>query len=111
MCCVAAHEPDGRRILLVPADITGSTLRLILRLDSLHLREQRPGARASASSYRRSSWRYSPSATPKTVPVMVPVGAKKTGVPNLSNATGRFNSVKVRMPPVAFLKRPFPPVI
>ena len=50
MCCVAGHEPDGRRTLPVQADITGSTLRLILRLDSLHLRAQRAGARANAFS-------------------------------------------------------------
>jgi len=48
MCCVTAHEPDGRRTLSVQADITGSTLRLILRLDSLHLGAQRVGARAFA---------------------------------------------------------------
>src|SRR5438094_147871 len=33
MCCVAAHEPDGCRTLFVRADITGSTLRLVLRLE------------------------------------------------------------------------------
>jgi hypothetical protein len=50
MCCVAAQEPDGRCTLSVQADITGSTLRLILRLDSLHSGAQRVGARAYAFS-------------------------------------------------------------
>lgn len=108
MSCAAAHEPDGRRTLSVLADITGSTLRLILRWDSLHSGAQRAGARAYAFSYCRSSC-PSPLATPETVPVIVPVGAKKTGLPNLSNNTGTFNSVKVRKPD-AFLKRPAPPV-
>ena len=36
--CVAAHEPTVAASLSVRQTITGSTLRLILRLDSLHLR-------------------------------------------------------------------------
>jgi hypothetical protein len=109
MCCAAAHEPDGRRTLSVLADITGSTLRLILRLDSLHLEGQRLGARAYAFSYCRPSC-PSPPATPETVPVNSPVEAKKTGFPKASANTGTTISVKVRLPD-AFLKRPVPPVI
>jgi hypothetical protein len=47
MCCVAAHQPDGHRALAVQAVITGSTLRVILRLHSLQLGAQRVGARNS----------------------------------------------------------------
>jgi hypothetical protein len=48
MCCVSDHKSDGRRTLFVQAEITESTLRLILQLDSLPLGAQRVGARAYA---------------------------------------------------------------
>ena len=38
MCCVAAHEPDGGHTLSLQAEITGSTLRLILRFGVVVLR-------------------------------------------------------------------------
>ena len=83
------------RTLSVQAGITGSTLRLILRLDSLHLGAQRVGARAYAFSYCRSSWRSSSAATPETVPVNSPVAAKKTGLLEASANTGFTVSVNV----------------
>src|SRR5438552_1721256 len=46
MCCVAAHAPDGGHTLSLQAEITGSTLRLILRLESSYLGARRGGARA-----------------------------------------------------------------
>src|SRR2546427_10620311 len=110
MCCVAAHEPDGRHTLSVQADITGLTLRLILRLDSLHSGAQRVGARAYASSYRRSSCPSSPMATPETVPSNSPVSVPSTTPPEELNTTGVNIAVNVRVPD-APLKRPVPPVI
>ena len=110
MCWVAAPEPDGRRTLSVQADITGSTLRLILRLDSLHLGAQRVGARAYASSYCRSSCPSSPMATPETVPSNSPVSVPSTTPPEALNNTADNIAVNVRAPD-APLKRPVPPVI
>ena len=110
MCCVAAHEPDGRRTLPVQADITGSTLRLILRLDSLHLGSQRPEARAYGFSYRRASCPSSPMAAPETVPSNSPVSVPSTTPPEALNNTGNNVAVNVRAPD-ASLKRPVPPVI
>src|SRR5260370_13788223 len=43
---ILRSNPKPSRTLSVQADITGSTLRLILRLDSLHSRAQRRGVRA-----------------------------------------------------------------
>ena len=102
------HEPDGRRTLSVQADITGSTLRLILRLDSLHLGAQQVGARTYAFSYFRSS--SSPMATPEIVPSNSPVIVKSSGVPEALNNTTFTIAVDVRAPD-APLKRPVPPVI
>ena len=49
MCCIAADQPHDRCTRPVKADITGSTLRVILRLDSLYFRVQRGGAHAMPS--------------------------------------------------------------
>ena len=98
------------RPLSVQADITRSSLRLILRFNWLPLGAQRVVARAYAFSYRRPSWRSASAATPETIPVNSPVEAKKTGLLEASANTGSTVSVKVRTPD-AFLKRPVPPVI
>ena len=110
MCCVAVQEPDARRTLSVQADITGSALCLILRLDSLHCGAQRVGAGACACSYCRSSCPYSPLATPKTVPSNSPVFVRSSGALEALNNTGVNVAVNVRVPD-APLKRPVPPVI
>jgi hypothetical protein len=110
MGCIVDHKTNGRRTLPVQAGITGSTRRLILQLDSSHLRARRAGARAYAFPYCGSSSRSSSAATLETVPVICPVSAKKTGLLEASANTGFDISVNVRMPD-AFLKRPVPPVI
>ena len=79
MCYVAAHQPDGRRTLSVQADITGSTLRLILRLDSLHLEAQASRSTRICVSLSPLVLAFLVYGRPETVPSISPVSARSAG--------------------------------
>jgi len=107
--CIAAYLPHDRCTRPVKADTTGSTLRVILRLDSCTLgyNEQE---HTLCLPYCRSFWLSSSVAAPEIVPVNCPVLVKSTAPLESLNNTGDVAPVNVSVPD-ASLKRPVPPVI